>query len=287
MSNAWQLSLGRNIPLTINSTPARIALSGPNYLDIGGGRAGETLLSDGYGNLRWGASTNLALFRSTWRVATNVPDLIAEVTLNEAGYFWVAVTADPDVPELAPVGVPGIGGMTVHNGDMVIWDDADYVYDLIPGSPLSIAEATALFVLKNGDAMTGPLYLLPGPPTAPNEAVNKDYVDQADNALSALIGNYLPLAGGVMGGVIDMGGYLVRNVNAPIAPLDLANKQYVDDLIASIPGGGGGASITVGDTPPASPVNGALWFDSVGAQLYVFYSDPTSDQWVPSPRPPA
>jgi hypothetical protein len=43
---------------------------------------------------------------------------------------------------------------------------------------------------------------------------------------------------------------------------------------------GGGASVTVSDTAPATPKNGDLWFDSVGAQLYVWYTDPTSSQWI-------
>ena len=39
-----------------------------------------------------------------------------------------------------------------------------------------------------------------------------------------------------------------------------------------------------GDTPPASPspVNGNLWYDTVGANLYVYFNDGTSSQWVPS-----
>ena len=46
------------------------------------------------------------------------------------------------------------------------------------------------------------------------------------------------------------------------------------------PSGGGGTSITVGDTPPSSPAVGALWWDSVGGQLYVWYADANSSQWV-------
>jgi hypothetical protein len=49
------------------------------------------------------------------------------------------------------------------------------------------------------------------------------------------------------------------------------------------PSGGGGPSgppVTIGDTPPSSPAVGALWWDSVGGQLYVWYSDANSSQWV-------
>ena len=41
-----------------------------------------------------------------------------------------------------------------------------------------------------------------------------------------------------------------------------------------------GASITVSDTAPASPAAGALWWDSVGGQLYLWFTDANSSQWV-------
>lgn len=42
-----------------------------------------------------------------------------------------------------------------------------------------------------------------------------------------------------------------------------------------------GASVTVSDTAPSSPSAGALWWDSVGGQMYIFYTDPNTSQWVP------
>ena len=47
-------------------------------------------------------------------------------------------------------------------------------------------------------------------------------------------------------------------------------------------GGGGGASVTVSDTPPVSPSAGNLWFDSTIGQMFIYYSDGDSSQWVPS-----
>lgn len=38
--------------------------------------------------------------------------------------------------------------------------------------------------------------------------------------------------------------------------------------------------VVVGDTPPASPTTGQLWFDSANPQLYVWYDDGSSAQWV-------
>ena len=39
--------------------------------------------------------------------------------------------------------------------------------------------------------------------------------------------------------------------------------------------------VYVGPAPPIDPVSGSLWFDSVGIQLYLWYVDPNSGQWVP------
>lgn len=54
-----------------------------------------------------------------------------------------------------------------------------------------------------------------------------------------------------------------------------------------VPGGtgGGGASVEVGDTPPASPSAGNLWFDTVESQLYIFDTD--QDQWIIAVNPGA
>ena len=46
-------------------------------------------------------------------------------------------------------------------------------------------------------------------------------------------------------------------------------------------GAGGAASITISDTAPSAPQVGAMWWDSVGCELYIFYQDPTgAPQWV-------
>ena len=38
--------------------------------------------------------------------------------------------------------------------------------------------------------------------------------------------------------------------------------------------------VTVSDTPPANPLVGQEWFDGVSGQLYVWYNDGNSSQWV-------
>ena len=49
---------------------------------------------------------------------------------------------------------------------------------------------------------------------------------------------------------------------------------------ASGGGGGGGASVSVGSNPPSSPSGGDLWWDSDVGELYIYYSDTDSNQWV-------
>ena len=54
-----------------------------------------------------------------------------------------------------------------------------------------------------------------------------------------------------------------------------------NSIACSNPGSGsGGASISVSDTAPSSPSNGAIWFNSSSGILYVYYTDPDGSQWV-------
>jgi hypothetical protein len=44
--------------------------------------------------------------------------------------------------------------------------------------------------------------------------------------------------------------------------------------------GSGGAATYVGDTPPGSPTAGQLWWESDSGNLFIYYADGTSSQWV-------
>src|SRR5580765_6026088 len=61
----------------------------------------------------------------------------------------------------------------------------------------------------------------------------------------------------------------------PTAALGVATKQYVDTAVTA-----GAATIVVSDTAPVAPTANALWWDSVGTQLYLWYNDGNSSQWV-------
>ena len=47
-------------------------------------------------------------------------------------------------------------------------------------------------------------------------------------------------------------------------------------------GGSGGANVTVSSNPPTSPTpsNGDLWWDSDIGEIYIYYTDGDSNQWV-------
>ena len=46
--------------------------------------------------------------------------------------------------------------------------------------------------------------------------------------------------------------------------------------IAAAPSG----AVTISDTAPGSPTNGMLWWQSSTGDLFIYYNDGTSSQWV-------
>jgi hypothetical protein len=143
-----------------------------------------------------------------------------------------------------------------------------------------------------GGVMTGPIVSVPG-----------DTIDGADGTARSLsgatsgskrwevqLGNVTPETGANAGSDFsltphdDTGAGLAPAVSIeratslmtlaldPVAPLHAATKRYVDQ-VAAVP------NVYVGDTPPAG-IQGAMWFNSLNGQLYVWYDDGTSGQWV-------
>ena len=65
----------------------------------------------------------------------------------------------------------------------------------------------------------------------------------------------------------------------PVNALGAVPKQYVDNSIAAIdlP-----AENAVGANPPANPGSGDLWWSTEDGNLYIYYQDADSSQWVAS-----
>jgi hypothetical protein len=181
--------------------------------------------------------TELNVFEGTWRVSTNVPNLITAP--KNAGNYWRAVTLDPNEPEVAAIGIPGISGQTIHNGDILIWNGNQARFELIVGGSLSITEADQWYVGKEGDVMTGHLTLPPNLNPSLYMATTRQYVDEALTAyVGGQLGGYLARGGGVMTGNITMSsGTTVQLPNLPVNSQDAVNKSYVDLEIAKVAAG--------------------------------------------------
>ena len=70
----------------------------------------------------------------------------------------------------------------------------------------------------------------------------------------------------------------------PTASTTVLGGVKVDGTTVAISGGGvisAAGAVAVSAIAPSSPGVGSLWFDSNGGQMYVWYNDGTSSQWVP------
>jgi hypothetical protein len=64
------------------------------------------------------------------------------------------------------------------------------------------------------------------------------------------------------------------------APGDSSTKLATTQFITNLLAGSTGATLSVGATPPASPSAGAMWWDTNSGNLYIYYNDGSSSQWV-------
>ena len=89
-------------------------------------------------------SINLAgNYLGTWAVASNTPNISAGGSISNANY--VATTVVAGTPETVPVGVPGIAGMSVANGDRVIWAAGLGVWQILRNAGVTLSAADARY----------------------------------------------------------------------------------------------------------------------------------------------
>jgi hypothetical protein len=90
-------------------------------------------------------------------------------------------------------------------------------------------------------------------------------------------GQFTGTIGLAAGAIFDNGPSTFKIVGATPGKILVANASQTFDFadLPTIP-----PPVIISDTPPASPVAGTLWWDSVGGQMYVWYVDSTSPQWV-------
>jgi hypothetical protein len=107
---------------------------------------------------------------------------------------------------------------------------------------------------------------------------DKFYIQDKDNA--AQWQRYLITS------VADMGTYHEFGVTWEAGGSAFGNQRIGIFTLRATSSGGGGAATAIGDTPPASPVAGQLWWNSASGELYIRYADADSSQWVVAVLPP-
>lgn len=118
--------------------------------------------------------------------------------------------------------------------DGVASDTLTYLDDQIAKAKDELPLLLGFLPLKGG-TMTGTIVIpssktvsITDPPSTPQSAVNKEYVDN-------LTSSYLPLSGGTMKGTITMASGTVVTVDSiPTKGTDAVNKTYVDDMIKAL-----------------------------------------------------
>ena len=149
-------------------------------------------------------------------------------------------------------------------------------------------------VSRAGDTMTGDL-TLPNDPTQPLHAATKQYVESyTDGEIASLISSGETITpGGTEGQVLakvsdtDYDTEWVTPTGLlgdleDVETVGVADKDtlvYDDVLGLWLPGPGGGR-FNVSETPPAEPLNGDTWLDSVTGNTYLYYEDYDNPQWI-------
>lgn len=145
-------------------------------------------------------------------------------------------------------------------------------------------------VQRSGDSMVGAL-ILARDPLQSLEAATKRYVDnqvgppgpqgpigpQGDPGPTGTTG--ATGAQGPIGPQGPIGNTGTTGATGAQGPIGNTGAQGPQGATGPQGVAGPAGTVTVADVAP-SITNGALWFDSVGARLYVGYNDGNSTQWV-------
>jgi hypothetical protein len=187
-----------------------------------------------------------------------------------------------------------------------------------PGAPGQTASVIGSFSVQATSALP-PLGNIPAnwdsagnPPTAIQMQVGQGFIDTRTSFVWLFVTNVVVAAGwlnlgavvGPRGATGAQGPVGVQGPNGSAGPQGIpgpAGSQGAQGAtgpqgVQGAPGSAGGTGPTgpagpvgppgtpvfVGSGPPAGPVQGDLWFDAVGLQLYIWFFDGSNGQWIPA-----
>lgn len=208
---------------------------------------------------------------------------------------------DPSTGDLIATAIPGMGNVissgTPVNGQLALWLTSNAIKGIDIGSGLSLVGGTTL-TATGAVAITGTP--VNGQIAQWTDGTHIQGVPISSITTAVTIGDAAPASPtvGQLWWESDTGGLFLRYQDAdstqwvavngqaqvvsstgiPEAPID--GTIYGRKDAGWVAAGGGGASISIADTPPASPTAGAMWWESDTGILWIYYNDGTSSQWV-------
>lgn len=189
------------------------------------------------------------LYLGTWQVAANTPNISLGGTVDSQNY--IAITANPNVAEQAPTGIPGIGGTMISNGDRIVWTTALNIWQRVPGDSLDLQAGDARYLQLAGGTMTGDEYLANGVLLGFEDTQGTPSTIQIQSN-NTLVWNVTNSGGGpemmfsvpvhaddtmLTVGLDTSFSGAVWLSSDPVALMQAATKQYVDSHIAAVAGG--------------------------------------------------
>ena len=150
---------------------------------------------------------------------------------------------------------------------------------VVSSSTVSTSTSTGALTVTGGVGIGGSLYT--GTSTADSISgvvLNNGVITSGSWSATAITAFY----GGTGNTSYTLGDLLV-GAGSTFIKLPVGINSYVLGADSSKPSGVGWTSVTpltISDTPPASPKNADLWFNSLDGGLLVYYSDVDTNQWV-------
>jgi hypothetical protein len=210
-----------------------------------------------------------SLYQGTWTPETNTPDLTLPGN-HQNGFTWICVTSNTNGVVVSQP-IPGLQGLTVYNGDNIIYGALVGQFQIVRSGGLSLGEAQALFLPLAGGQMSGAL-LLNANATSTMQATTLQQVEAlaafpespADGqvygrqGLSTSWMPVLPLGGGILTGSLTLAANAVQPLNAvPLQQLNSSLGSYVPlagnaTIIGPLTMSGAGANLTLNSNAAAN-----------------------------------